>query len=91
MGIAGPTVFLALRAIGGIPEQIGQIRVIRRLPYLVQQLGRRMETPGYRHIAVHFQSHHTLLVEGNGLRRSYLYILESFIIELGRKMSSPLF
>ena len=87
--IARPTIFLPLRTIRRITEQIIQIGIIGGRPYFVQQIGRRTKPSYLRHIAVHLQCYDTIFIECYRFGRSHLYILETLIIELRSKSSLP--
>src|SRR5690606_21614273 len=85
VSVTGPSVFLALRAIGWIAMQIGQIGAPCCLPDLINYWIRRFDGSRLWHVAVHEQSGKAGLGQRNGNATTDLDKLESLVVESWRE------
>ena len=82
MSVAGPAVLLALRAVGGQPHEVGQIRHTACMHQFAYDGVRSRYAAHLRYIAVQEAGREVVRGKFNGVRTLHLHVAEAFIVEL---------
>src|SRR5690606_333336 len=86
MPISCPSVFFTLWTIRRVTHQIGQIRIIRNPPQIIDQGRRSMNEAFLSYIAMHKIGGDMRVIKHNRLATRHFYIPETLIIKFWHKL-----